>query len=77
MDDINKAIELKDGIAELYLLRGSIYASTKKYDLSIQDYTHALTLNPALTDIYEIRGHLYNKKKNYENALKDCDKVLQ
>lgn len=43
LDDINKAIELKDGIAELYLLRGSIYASTKKYDLSIQDYTHALS----------------------------------
>jgi tetratricopeptide (TPR) repeat protein len=77
LDDVNEAIALADDTAELYLLRGSIYASTNRYDSAIQDYTLALSLNPALTEIYEIRGHLYYEKKDYESALKDYDKVLQ
>src|ERR1700733_9653693 len=67
--------ETKDGLATVYMNRGTAYTMGGDYDHAIQDYNQSLELNPNNADAYYNRGYAYGGKGEDELALKDLDQA--
>jgi tetratricopeptide (TPR) repeat protein len=69
--------ETKDGLATVYMNRGTAYSVGGDYDRAIQDYNQSLQLNPNDADAYYNRGYAYGAKGQDEQALNDFDQALK
>ena len=77
IQDLTKAIQLKEDYAEAYAFRGGVYHSKNEYDQAIQDLTKAIQLKEDYTDTYLIRGGVYHNKNEYDQAIQDLTKAIQ
>jgi tetratricopeptide (TPR) repeat protein len=69
--------ETKDGLATVYMNRGTAYAVNGDYDSAIPDYNQSLELNPNDADAYYNRGYAYGGKSQDQQALNDLDQALK
>ena len=76
IQDLTKAIELKEDYAEAYYARGLAYDRKGEYDQAIQDLTKAIELKED-TDTYLARGGAYRSKGEYDQAIQDLTKAIE
>ena len=77
IQDLTKAITLKEDYAEAYAIRGSIYNIQGDYGCAIQDSTKAIDLNSDYTEAYAIRGMAYCSQGDYGRAIQDLTKTIK
>lgn len=84
LDNSNQAIAINPENAEVYLMRGYIYAQLQNYPQAIKDYTYGFYLiserPPGTTNLgnaYYNRGNAYYRIHNYEAAIKDYDQAVE
>lgn len=73
---ISNAIDLKDNVADFYLLRGFSYMKKKDYQLALIDLKKSININSNLKDAYLNVGIIYSELKDYENSLKYFSKLI-
>ena len=65
----NKAIEIANNDAELYLNRGYCYFSLKNFRKAIKDFNKAIQLRPNFSEAYCRKAACYQEMKKEEEAL--------
>ncbi|MGD9161507.1 MAG: tetratricopeptide repeat protein [Desulfobacteraceae bacterium] len=73
----NKAIELNNKGAEIYLFRGKAYTVKNGYEQALNDYNRAIELAPEYAVAYNNRGFLFYKKQEYKRAIDDFRKAIK
>ena len=73
----NKAIKFNPDLAEVYLNRGMVKSSLRKYKDAIADYDVVIQLRPDSAFAYCNRAAANISLKNFEQAEKDCDTALE
>jgi tetratricopeptide (TPR) repeat protein len=68
LNDLNRAIELKDDYYEAYFKRGIILSETNKVEKAIADFNKAARLKPNLPDAYFNLSICYYKLRDYNNS---------
>src|SRR5260370_28069087 len=63
-----RAVELNDQLAPVYLTLGRIHDSTGKQDLAVQEFQHALELDPRSPDALGGIAVVYEKHARYKAA---------
>ncbi|MXX40890.1 MAG: tetratricopeptide repeat protein, partial [Gemmatimonadetes bacterium] len=76
IQDLTKAIELKEDYAEAYYARGLAYDRKGEYDQAIQDLTKAIELKEDYVEAYLARALVYRSKGEYDQAIQDLTKVI-
>ena len=77
IQDLTKAIELKEDYAEAYYARGLAYDRKGEYDQAIQDLTKAIELKEDYAEVYYDRGSAYHSKGEYDQAIQDLTKAIE
>jgi len=73
---ISKAIDLKDDVAEFYLIRGYSYMNNRDNKLALIDFKKAINIDSNLKDAYLNIGVIYSNLKDYDNSLKYFSKLI-
>lgn len=74
--EVSTAIAAQPNDATLYVKRGKLYASLKRYDAAIADYDTAIALNPNYGRAYTNRANAYTATGRFVEALRDVEKAL-
>jgi hypothetical protein len=61
-------LELADGLALLYLMRGKAYAALNQSDKALQDYEKALENYPDWVKVYMAIGNVYYNRRDFDTA---------
>ena len=69
--DYSKAIKLNPGKIELYINRGSSFATIGQFDQALEDFNKAISLNSQLAIAYYNRGMVYRDLGKFQDATKD------
>ncbi len=77
LDDINRAIAIKEDSWSAYFKRGRINFNLKKLDEAIKDFNRALILKPGFADAYMNLGVCYFYKHDYNNSMINLRKALE
>ena len=77
LSDLNRAIELKDDIAEAIYHRGYAYLAMKDFDASIEDFDRAIELAPGMAWAYQGRGTVLMKKGLMQDAIDDFNRAIE
>jgi len=73
---LNKAIEQKPKLIQLYLLRGAIYHDLQQYDKANYDFNTALGINENYPDAYYQRGMTNERKGQDDRAFEDYSRAV-
>lgn len=73
---LDKAIEQRKDLLEVYQLRGNIRSMIGDLDGAIADYSIVLDMNPNDAKIYERRAMFRTFKRDYAEALRDYDAAI-
>jgi tetratricopeptide (TPR) repeat protein len=73
---LDKAIELKPGLAVAYVERHRLHMLRGSIDLAIADVNKALLIDHELGDAYAARGRLRMMKRDAKGALEDFDNAI-
>ncbi|MBI1912238.1 MAG: tetratricopeptide repeat protein [Deltaproteobacteria bacterium] len=77
LEDLTKAISIKQDYKEAYFNRSIVYKELGRYDEAIGDLNAAIELNPKFARAYNNRGSLHKKLGAYEPAIKDYQKAIE
>ena len=69
--DYSKAIKLNPEKIELYINRGSSFATIGQFDQALEDFNKAISLNSQLAIAYYNRGMVYRDLGNYQDAIEN------
>jgi tetratricopeptide (TPR) repeat protein len=75
--EMDKAIELKPEIANLYLMRGAAYRAKKDLDKAMVDIDKAISIDANKGDFYTMRGMLYADKGDLDNAITALNRTIE
>jgi tetratricopeptide (TPR) repeat protein len=74
--EINKAINIEPQNAELYVIRGEVFAGLQRHDRAINDYDQAIQISPQ-HKAYFLRGTAYSFLGKYEEAIRDYSQIIE
>lgn len=77
IEALSKAIEIKNDMADLFLLRSGLLAGQKQYDQALEDINTAITLAPEEENAYIQRGAIFEATGNTKAALQDYTTVVE
>ena len=77
IDSLSKAIEIKNDMADIFLLRSGLLTELKQYDQALQDVNTAIRLAPEEENAYMQRGAIYEALKDTPSALQDYTTVVE
>ena len=75
--DFKLAIKINKDNAEAHNVLAVLYASQKKFRLSLRHSTKAIAINPAEGDYYFNRGITHTEMGQSQKAIKDLHKYLE
>lgn len=77
IQDLNKAISLKDNYSQAYYFRAICYAESGKVESASNDFDKALQLDPNLAEAYLNRAfYVKEKSGDYTGAVADYNKFI-
>ena len=76
LQDFNKAIELRKGVAKLYFARGLVFIKKRDFARASSDLDLVIKLKPTSARAYGYRAHCYEQLGAKERALQDCSIAL-
>jgi tetratricopeptide (TPR) repeat protein len=76
IDYFTQQIGANPGAANLYLVRGLIWAVKGKADSALADFNEAIRLHPKDAVAYNNRGIAWKGKKEYDKAIADYDEAI-
>ncbi|MDR0796321.1 MAG: tetratricopeptide repeat protein, partial [Tannerella sp.] len=76
IENLNKAIRIKDDFFEGYVLRAELYLMIEKGCKALADIEKANELNPEEESVYLLRGRIYEVLGNAEAAILDYQQAL-
>ena len=76
LQNCDKAIALKPGLAQAYNNRGIALNDLKRHEDALRSYDKAIALKPDYAEAYSNRGIALNGLKRHEEALQSCDKAI-
>jgi tetratricopeptide (TPR) repeat protein len=77
LDDLQRAIELDDTLADAWTGRGSVYVQLQDYARAIPDLDRAVQLAPSFAEPRAWRGRAWHKLDQHETALQDFQEALK
>jgi len=75
--EMDKAIELKPDVGNLYLMRGAAYRAKKDLDKAMVDIDKALGIDANKPDFYTMRGMIYADKGDLDNAIIAMNRTVE
>ena len=75
--DLDRLVELDEGCAQDYSLRGQLHLMRNEFQQAAADGDAAVKLNPDLADGYAVRGAGRFHLEQYEPAIADCSVAIQ
>lgn len=76
MQNLERAVELEPGNAEVYRQLSQVALVTGDLDLALKHGSKALLLDPRHPDSHEILGHVHYFKQQYNSALSSYDQAI-
>ncbi|MEM8503315.1 MAG: tetratricopeptide repeat protein [Cyanobacteria bacterium P01_D01_bin.1] len=73
---LDQLIAYESDNPNVFVNRGLMYSSLRRYDEAMADYNRAIQLNPALDKAYSNRANLYTKRQQWEDAIADYDQAI-
>ena len=77
LENIDKAIKLKPGVAAYYGVRAQVHYCCEDYEKSAADINKAIELNPENARFFIERAKLHRRQKKLDTALVDCSKAIE
>lgn len=77
VDEINKAIEIKPTMGQLYFVRGYIYYQENNIPQAISDFEKSISLDPHLPDPHLYLGEIYRNQSKNKEAIQAYTKYLE
>jgi tetratricopeptide (TPR) repeat protein len=77
IDDIEKAIEIKNNEPIYYSILALNLANIKEYSDSLENIDKAITLDGNNSQFYAIKGTVLSLQERYEDSVKECDKAIE
>src|SRR5215831_13661092 len=77
VDDLNKVIELKPGVADAYVERGMAFTQVRRFDDAIGDLTRAVEIDPKNVKAYAMRAQARLQAEANDDALSDVNQALE
>ena len=77
IEDISKAIDIDQNLAEAYSNRGVIYSEIGYHELAIKDFTTEIAVNPNHVSAYYNRGLVYFKEGQYDKGIEDFTEAIK
>ena len=78
LKDLDKAAELKAGMADFDFQRGRIYLATEKFPMAISSLSKSLKSNSEGNgNAHLLRGRAYRGLKDFKSACADFDKAVE
>ncbi|MDH6306249.1 tetratricopeptide (TPR) repeat protein [Parabacteroides sp. PF5-5] len=77
IEDLGKAIALKDDFTEAYLLRAEITLEMNRHEEALSDIEKVIELTPEEESVYLLRGKIHEKMANFSAAADDYRQVLE
>ncbi|MDP4226744.1 MAG: tetratricopeptide repeat protein [Bacteroidota bacterium] len=76
LDELNKAIEEKGSIGNLFACRAKVYEAMENLKNALDDYDKALSLSPGNNEYLQQRAGVLMKLNRNEEALSDLNRAL-
>jgi tetratricopeptide (TPR) repeat protein len=76
LDDLNKVIELKPDLADVYIERGMVFVQARRFDDAIGDLNRAIELDPKNVKAYAMRATAKLQADSKDDALYDANQAL-
>src|SRR5262249_49746541 len=73
----NRVFTVAPHESRAHLLRGSVYATQRRHQEAIADFTACLQFDPKLAEAWQRRGEEHFKCAEIEASLRDFDQFLQ
>jgi tetratricopeptide (TPR) repeat protein len=77
IDNLTKALTIKDDFTDVYLLRSEILLETNRPEEALQDIKKAVELAPDEEAVYLLRGQISGKLNDFPAAADDYNRVLE
>ena len=74
---VDKLISAAPKMAELYALKGQIYAQREEYIQAVEVFDHALSIKPNLADVNFFAGMAFLRQSKFDDALKRFEQELK
>ncbi len=77
IDELTQVIDNDPEHVDAYVLRGSAFELTKKYDLAFKDLNKAISFDPHNRCALQFRGFAHYSLGNMDNAISDLSEALE
>jgi Tfp pilus assembly protein PilF len=75
--ELDKAIELKPEVANLYLMRGAANRAKQDLDKALVDIDKAISIDANKGDFYTMRGMIYADKGDLDKAIAELGRKIE
>ena len=72
-----RALELDDGLAEVHIAQGDLYARIGRYDEAIRAFNRAIELDPKATEAYSGMARAYSELNQLEEAERALTRAVE
>ncbi|MBF0484095.1 MAG: tetratricopeptide repeat protein [Candidatus Omnitrophica bacterium] len=76
-EDLNRAIFLRNDLAEAFNNRGGLFGRLEKYDQALADLNRCLMIQPIFPEAYYNRGMVYQKQNRFPEAVADLNMAIK